>query len=142
MEAYVYAAQGRNSRTLSALIIAWAVLAALYLFLNAALWIILLLALATLPALWDLWRDPSAGLVLDDATMRWHSGRRHADIALSEIEKVRLDRSWDFTIRAIVVLQTGRKLRLPMESTPPAEALAAALEARQIPHERNPFSLF
>ena len=77
MEAYVYAAQGRNSRTLSALIIAWAVLAALYLFLNAALWIILLLALATLPALWDLWRDPSAGLVLDDATLRWHSGRRH-----------------------------------------------------------------
>lgn len=142
MEAYVYAAQGRNSRTLSALIIAWAVLAALYLFLNAALWIILLLALATLPALWDLWRNPSAGLVLDDSALLWHSGRRHAEIALSEIEKVRLDRSWDFTIRAIVVLHTGRKLRLPVESTPPTEALAAALEARQIKHERNPFSLF
>lgn len=142
MEAYVYAAQGRNSRTLSALTIAWAVLAALYLFLNAALWIILLMALATLPALWDLWRNPSAGLVLDDSALLWHSGRRHAEIALSEIEKVRLDRSWDFTIRAIVVLQTGRKLRLPVESTPPTEALVAALEARQIKHERNPFSLF
>ena len=74
----------------------------------------------------------------EDLTNRFYDGVLvHADP-----DVVRLDRSWDFTIRAIVVLQTGRKLRLPMESTPPAEALAAALEARQIPHERNPFSLF
>jgi len=55
-------ARGRNWRTLLAVLLAWCLILIAWVVLGATLWLIIPFSLATLPALWDLWRDPRAGL--------------------------------------------------------------------------------
>lgn len=142
MEPFTHQASGRNPRTLMALGVAWGLLAAGWWGLGIAPWILALLILPTLPALWDLVQNPSAGLAIADGVLRWHSGRRSAEIPLAEISHIRLDRRWDMTIRTTVVPHAGRPVRVPVESTPPAATLEDALTQRGIRVERHPFSLF
>jgi len=134
----------RDARRLpTALVVAgvWAVLAAAWFFLGAAWWIIGVLALFTLPALYDLAANPSAGLVLERQRLHWHSGKRHASLGLNEIAHMRLDTRLDFSVRATAVLHTGRKIRLPFESTPPHQALETALQDAGLKVERHHFTL-
>lgn len=140
--AFEYHAKGRNLRTLTALALAWALLAMGWWILAIAPWIMALLILPTLPAAWDVWANPSAGLRLDDTVLQWHSGRRSVEIRLDEIDCIRLDRRFDFSIRASVVPHTGRRIRLPVESSPPADLFESALTARGVRIERHPFSVF
>ena len=137
----VFEVQARNPRTLIALLAVWATLAALWFWLDAAPWILGFLAVFTLPALYDLLANPVSGLRLDADTLSWHSGRRHADLALSEIDHMRLDTRLDFSVRATAVLTTGRKIRLPFECTPPHQAFEAALNAHGIKTQRHHFQL-
>lgn len=139
---YLYTRPGRSRRTAVALIAAWALLAVALVVLDISLWIAGLLALATLPAVYDLWANPSAGLQLDDKSLGWHSGRRRGEIALADIGKIRLDRGWDFAFRLSVVQANGRRIRLPYECTPPADEIEAALAACGIRTEHHPFSPF
>lgn len=139
---FEYTASGRSLRAVLAVAGAWAVLAWLYLGLSAAWWIVAPLSLTTLPALRDLWRNPQAGMRLDDETISWHSGRRHASVALTDVDRVRLDRRMDGSVRVTVVLTSGKRLRLPMESLPHHQALESTLTAHGLRCERNPFPLF
>lgn len=139
--AYSYRRHGRSPRLLVVLICVYALLIAAVLLYDAAWWLMALLALPTLPALHDLYADPEAGLDLDDRTLAWHSGRRHAELALNEIDHIRLDTRWDFSVRATAVLETGRKIRLPYESLPPHRALEAEFQARSLRVERHHFTL-
>ncbi|MEX0284070.1 MAG: hypothetical protein AB3N23_05620 [Paracoccaceae bacterium] len=142
MAPFEYRSDGRNPRTIAALAVAWVLLLLAYVVLNAAPWILALLAATTLPAIRDLWMNPQSGLRLDETGLTWSSGRRTGEVALPEIAEIRLDRTWDFCIRASIVLKTGKKVRLPAESTPPDEVLEQELTARNIPVSRHPFSLF
>jgi hypothetical protein len=137
-------AYSRTARSLTAGLVVAAVLLALlaaWLWLEAAPWIVAGLALFTLPALYDLAANPAAGLTLTDKDLSWHSGRRHAQVTLDEIDNLRLDTRLDFSVRASVVLRTGRKIRLPFEATPPHRAFEAALEARGVKVMRFHFQL-
>lgn len=140
--AFEFRRQGRSTRTALALALAWALILLAGWRLDAALWVLALPALATLPAAWDLWQNPAAGLVLTDEALGWYSGRREVRLDLDEIKCVRLDRRLDMSLRLSVVLTSGKRLRIPAESAPPAEALEPALAARDIAVERHPFSLF
>ena len=64
-DAFAFSRSGRTPGTLVILIVIYAVLISAVIMLDAAWWLMAGLALLTLPALWDLWRDPSAGLKLD-----------------------------------------------------------------------------
>lgn len=138
---FTFHRQARSPRLAVLLAGIWAVLLYFYLALDAALWIVGILGLCTLPALADLIRNPSSGLTLSDAALSWHSGRRHADLALEEIDHMRLDTRLDFSVRATAVLCSGRKIRLPFEATPPHQAFEKALEARGIKTRRTHFQL-
>ncbi|TDK43092.1 hypothetical protein [Antarcticimicrobium luteum] len=138
--AYSFSRRGRTPRLLGVLICVYGALLAAIIFYNAARWLMALLALPTLPALYDLYADPTAGLRLDDAAIRWHSGRRHGELALDEIDHMRLDTRWDLSVRATAVLRSGRRIRLPDESLPPHRALEAALMARGLRVERHHFT--
>ena len=134
----------RTARRLTAVLVVAAVLLTLlaaWFWLDAATWIVSGLALFTLPALYDLAVNPAAGLTLTHDTLSWHSGRRHAQVTLDEIDNLRLDTRLDFSVRASVVLRTGRKIRLPFEATPPHRAFETALEARGIKVMRFHFQL-
>ncbi|MBA97677.1 MAG: hypothetical protein V7763_11620 [Sulfitobacter sp.] len=136
-----YSRQGRNPGTMIVVAAIWAVLIAAYFWLDAAPLLLGVLALFTVPALWDQIKAPTAGLTLTPTTLGWHSGIRTARVAVTEISRVRLDTRLDFSVRATVVLRSGRKLRIPYEATPPHQALEAQLNANDIKTERHHFSL-
>lgn len=131
----------RNRSTLITLAVIWLVLLAALLMLEAAWWIIAFLGAFTLPALWDLVRDTQSGLELSAYTLSWFTGRRSAEIALEDIDHMRLDTRLDFSVRATAVLKTGRKIRLPFECTPPHQAFEDALTAQGLKVRRTHFQL-
>lgn len=140
-EAFEFRRNGRNRTTMVTVLAIWTALGAAILYLDAALWLMGLVALLTLPAVWELFVNPAAGLDLTDRELSWFTGRRRAHLARGEIERVRLDTRLDFSVRATAVLTTGRKVRLPYECTPPHRILEAALNAHGIRTERHHFSL-
>ena len=142
MSLYAYERSGRTYGAALVVGAIWVALLAAWIWLEAATWIIIFIALFTIPAVIDLLRNPASGLRLTADTLSWHSGRRHAEVQLSEIEHVRLDTRLDFSVRASVVLQTGRRIRLPFESTPPHQPFEDALLAQDIKVLRFHFQLF
>lgn len=108
----------------------------------ASPWVLALLALPVLPALWELWRNPTAWLELDANRLRWQAPRSQGDIALAEIDHVVLLTRWDFSIRATVHSRLGTHHRLPPEVTPRAQALEKALTERGLRVVRQHFTVF
>lgn len=140
-ELFSYRRIGRSWATLFAVLGVWMLLAAAVLFIDASPWLMGALALFTLPAFWDLYRNPQSGLAFTPEALTWYTGDRDAQVAWQEIEKVRLDTRLDFSVRASVVLHSGRKIRVPYESTPPHNMLEAALNKNGVRTERHHFSL-
>lgn len=140
-EPFCFRRTGRNSATLLTVLVIWAALIAAVVLVDAALWLMGILAAATLPAIWELVTNPSAGLDLTLKDLTWFTGRRQGHLARGEIERMRFDTRLDFSVRATVVLTTGRKVRLPFECTPPHQAFEAALKSHGIRTERHHFSL-
>lgn len=137
---YTYARSARNWATLLAVLGVWLAACVAYLVFDAALWIVGVVLLFTLPGIWDLWTGNRAGATLGQQALAWYSGRRHAEVPLDEIDHVRLVTRLDMSVRAVVVLHTGRKLRLPPEATPPHKAFEAALGAHGVSCQRHHFS--
>jgi hypothetical protein len=138
---FVFEQQARSRKTLLIVVSIWVALVAAWIWLDAALWIVAFLAAFTLPAVSDLIRNPLSGLTLNNQTLSWFSGRRNGTLELSEIDHIRLDTRLDFSVRVTAVLTTGRKIRLPFESTPPHQAFQNALEARGVKTQRHHFQL-
>lgn len=138
---YTYQRQGRSPAAALIVTLIWLALIAAYVYLEASPWVVSLLALFTLPAAVDFARNPESGLTLSDDTLDWHTGPRTGTVAFSQIERMRMDTRLDFSVRVTVILNTGRKIRLPFEATPPHEALEAALKERGIKTERFHFQL-
>ncbi len=90
---------GRNRATLYTVAAVWIVLLALVIAVDAAPWLMALIGLTTLPALWDLYRNPLSGLDFTSHGLQWFSGSRKGAVAWSEIERVRLDTRLDFSVR-------------------------------------------
>lgn len=138
---YRFQRQGRSPGAAILLAVIWMALLYAWVFLSASPVVIGGVAIFTLPALWDLIINPSAGLTLGDKAIAWFSAHRTAQVALPEIDHIRLDTRLDFSVRATVILNTGRKIRIPFEATPPHQDLEAALAARALKTERHHFSL-
>ncbi len=138
---YTYQRNHRSTGSLILLPAIWLALIGSAVLVDAAPLLIGILAACTLPLLWDLIKNPPAGLTLTQASLKWHSGTQTAEIALKEIELIRLDTRLDFSVRATVILKNGRKIRIPFEATPPHQTLENALHAKAIKTERHHFSL-
>lgn len=140
-ESFSYRSQGRNRVTVLAVAGTWLALGGLVLTVDAAPWLMGSIGLFTLPAVWDLWRNPRAGLDFTPFALTWFSDAREGSVPWSDIDRMRLDTRLDFSVRASVVLRSGQKIRLPYECTPPHRAFEAALTARGIRTERHHFLL-
>lgn len=141
MTPYSFETTGRNRKTLIALGVVWAAIAFAVFWLDASIWLMGLIALCTAPALFDLIAGRRSGVSLGTAGLSWFAGRRTGDIAWERISHMRLDTRLDFSVRASAVLTSGRKVRLPLESTPPPDIFEQELTARGIKVERHHFSL-
>ncbi len=142
MTPFTFKRQNRAPRTIITLIFVYAALLAMVILFNAAWWLMGLLALFTLPALWDIARDTSAGLTLDQRKIQWFSGTREAEVDLADIDHVRFDTRWDFSVRVSLVMTTGKRVRLPDESTPPHREFEPILEKAGLRVERHHFTAF
>ncbi|MGH1577619.1 hypothetical protein [Planktotalea sp.] len=134
----------RSSRTPRALIIValwWVVIALLGLVLNAAPIIIAVLALASLPALYDIGAGATSELNITDKDISWRSGRRSGTLARGQLKSVRLDTRLDLSLRMTLITHQGGKIRLPYECVPKANEIEAALKTAGITFERHHFTL-
>lgn len=138
---FVFEQQVRKPVTALIVLGIWAVLLAAWLWMEATIWLLLVIGVFTLPAVRDLIRNPSAGLTLSDEEITWHTGKYEGAVTLAEVDHMRLDTRLDFSVRATAVLTTGRKIRLPFEATPPHRDFEAALEARGMRVKRFHFQL-
>ncbi|WP_171210442.1 MULTISPECIES: hypothetical protein [unclassified Ruegeria] len=142
MTPFTYTRHNRTPRTVVILILVYAALISLVILFDAVWWLIGLLALPTLPALWDVVRDTSAGLSLDQNKLNWFTGNRTAEVKLSEIDYVRFDTRWDFSVRVSLITISGKRIRLPDESIPPHAEFESIFERAGIRVERHHFSVF
>ncbi|MCA0928926.1 hypothetical protein [Ruegeria profundi] len=142
MSPYSFTRNNRTRRGVLTLIGIYAGLLALVIVFDAAWWLVVLLGLTTLPALWDIIQDTQAGLTLDTDRIRWFSGNREGEVALSDIDHVRLDTRWDFSVRSALVLTSDKRIRLPDEAMPPHKELEAVLQKAGLRVERHHFRVF
>ncbi|MEP1963775.1 hypothetical protein [Tateyamaria sp.] len=141
MTPYRYEATGRNRKTLIALGMVWASIATAIVWLQASIWLMGGIALCTAPALYDLIAARRSGVALGPNGLSWFAGKGTGQITWDQISHMRLDTRLDFSVRVSAVLITGRKVRLPLEATPPADIFEDVLSARGIKVERHHFSL-
>jgi hypothetical protein len=141
-EPFEFSRSGRTSRTLAILIAIYAVLIGAIILIDAAWWLMAGLALLTLPAVWDLWRNPSAGLRLGKDRLDWRSGRRSGSLGLHEIDHIRFDTRWDFSVRVTAMLKNDSRVRLPYETLPPHKTFEKVLSSHGITIERHHFTIF
>ncbi len=140
MRPFVFQRKGRSWATLIAVLSTWLICLVAWLGFNAAPWILVIVLVFTLPALWDLWSAPTAGLEVDTHSITWHSGNLRQSVLLSQIDHIRLVTRLDLTVRAAVVLTDGNKCRVPAESTPPSKDLESSLQAAGLRVERHHFT--
>jgi hypothetical protein len=141
-DTFEFSRAGRTPGTLAILIVIYAVLIGAVVMVDAAWWLMAGLALLTLPALWDLWRDPCAGLRLDHDRLDWHSGRRTGSVALNKINHMRFDTRLDFSVRVTAILNDEKRIRLPYEVLPPHKEFEETLLSQGITVERHHFTIF
>ena len=139
---YRFTRHGRSCRAILALAVVYGVLGLLLIVFDAAPWLIGAVALFTLPALWDLWRNPAAGIVLSDENLEWFTGRLDGNVPLAEIDRIRMDTRWDLSVRVTILTRDGKSLRLPPEALPPHRRMAAELTLRNLHIERHHFTVF
>lgn len=141
---YRFQRRGRNAAT-ALLAAAWlAVPAGLIATVGLSPWWLALLLPPVLPAILDLVRDPRSGLVLDDTCLRWHRDGNQVAFDLADLDHLRFDTRWDFSVRVTLMPRAGagRPLRLPPDVIPPHRAFEAALTARGVAVRRQHFRVF
>ena len=136
---YSFSRQGRSFRTALILSAIYIVCIAAIILIDAAWWLMLLFSLLTIPALWDLWGNPKSGLVLTQTELSWFTGRRQGSLNFSEIDRMRFDTRWDFSVRVTAILNTQKRVRLPYETLPPHHQFEAELQERDITVIRHHF---
>ncbi|MGR3838851.1 MAG: hypothetical protein ACU0A2_10925 [Cognatishimia sp.] len=137
---YRYESQGRTPKSIAALVGMLLVIAGLE-FIGTVWWIVVLVALISLPAALDVLLNVRSSLDLDDERLFWKNRSQEVTIPLFEIEKVRFDGRMDLSTRVTIVLRDGRKLRLPYDALPPHKELESELQSRDVRTERNAFTV-
>lgn len=138
---YSYESQGRTPKSIAALVAMVFILIGLD-YIGTVWWIIVIVAMITLPAAIDVFVNATARLDLNDTQLFWKNRSQEVTIPLHEIEKIRFDGRMDMSVRVSVVLKDGRKLRMPYDAMPPHKELEAALQARDVRTERHAFTVF
>jgi hypothetical protein len=141
-DTFQFTRRSRTPRLIATLGLIYVVLFTGYFAFDAAWWILAILALPTIPAAWDYWRDTRSGLSIGSDLIEWYSGQHSASLPLEQVHHARFDTRWDFTARVTLVLRNGRKLHLPPQVLPPRHQFEPALQARGIRTQRHHFRLY
>lgn len=136
--ALIHQNQGRNPRTIGALV----AMAALLVFLQSVgtlSWVVAVLALFAVPAAIDVIRNPKTEFTLNDERLSWKNSGQTAELPLGRIARARFDTRWDFSVRVTLTLVDNSKLRIPQDVMPAHKTLETAFTVRNIATERQHF---
>ncbi|MCH2165489.1 MAG: hypothetical protein MK098_12670 [Marinovum sp.] len=136
-----YEASARGPRSVLVLGIWWCTIALGLLFVGLAPWIAALLFVVSLPAAWEWLRASVSWIEITDTHVCWGSGRRTGTVTLSEINRFRFDTRLDLSVRASLILVSGKRVHLPYECAPRAQRLKPVLDAAGISYEQHHFAL-
>jgi hypothetical protein len=138
---YTFTSQGRRPATAITVSLIWILLLAAYVWVQADLVVLVVIGAFTLPAVYDLARNPQSTFTLDATHLRWRAGRQEADIALSEIDHLRFDTRLDMSVRLSVVRPSGVRIRVPYPATPPHAQFEPLATQAGLKTQRHHFSL-
>jgi hypothetical protein len=74
--------------------------------------------------------------------LEWYTGTRKGALELAEIDYMRFDTRFDFSVRVTAILTNGKRIRLPDEAMPAHKTFEAELTARGIRVDRHHFVVF
>ena len=134
----------RPARTRGTLIIlggAWVAILALWQVIHLHGAIAVILFLATLPLVLDLWRGRVQHMTVSGTRLTWDAGGGPGEVGLDADTKVSLRRRLDGGLRIVVTDRFGQETRLPPELAPPLAPLEAALKQSPAQVRRDPFRL-
>ena len=134
-----FSRQGRTQRTVGILPLIYGSLISAVALLDAAWWLMAGLFFLTIPAILDLWRNPESGLSLTPTTLDWFTGRHKGTLEFHEIDHMRFDTRWDFSVRVTAMLPNKKRVRLPYQCLPPHRQFEAELQGRGINVKRHHF---
>lgn len=132
---------GRSIKAVATLVGLWALLAGLIITIDLSPMIAAIVALFTLPALWDIIANPQMRLKLGPSGLGWGRPGNIRTIALDQIAEVRFETRFDFSARVTVIRKNGRKLRLPPAALPPRQSFEATLTELGVKTTHHPFFL-
>ena len=139
--AFAFRREGRSSGTAFLLAAIYAVLAWLWYALAISPVVLGILVLVTLPAIYDLIANPQSSFLLDHETLQWRHGRREVSLPRGEIRQLHINLRLDRSVKLIVELESGRKIRVMQPVIPPLDLLENGLSAQGMPFQKHPFSL-
>ncbi|MEL6610010.1 MAG: hypothetical protein AAFO93_13970 [Pseudomonadota bacterium] len=119
----------------------WAGLLALYLAVGASPFILGFLALFTLPLAVDVATNPTARFEMTVSVIAWENRQQDISVELSRIEQVTIVTSLDLSLRVVLALEDGQKLRVPPDCTPQISAFRRACDASGLIVTRRHFTL-
>ncbi|MEM8632355.1 MAG: hypothetical protein AAGF74_14050 [Pseudomonadota bacterium] len=138
---FEYRHRARAPLSVAAVIAVLVGLVVMRLAFDAALWIVVPLALLTLPALNDMRRDHSAVLWVDDAVIGWRSGTQDiVEVPLGDVTKARLRLGFDLSQKITLDVRDGPPLRVPLDCVPRGRAIEHVLAERRVPVSRGFFA--
>jgi len=141
MKGFHFTRSARSPRALIFVTLWWLVLFVLYTALDASPVIVVILACASLPALYDIYTGGTAELRIDEKNIHWRSGRRLGQLALTELKLMRFDTKLDMSVRLTLLTHHGAKVRLPYECVPAGAEIEPYLTENGIPFEKHHFAL-
>lgn len=137
---YHFERRARSPRNVAFLTTVWVGLAAVWIGLDAAWWVVVALAMFTLPAVWDIARDARSSVTVSTGCITWQGA--FSEGQRKDVDHVRMNRRFDGSMKILLVHVGGATTRLPPDISPPPDAFEAALVAANIPVQRHPFSPF
>ena len=138
---FSYERRGRSIVTAILLAVIYAILAIGMIFLSLSQWLVGIVFVFSLPALWDLISDVRSGMSITAQDVSWYHGKNSTTIPLADIKQFRIDLRMDRSVKLTIELENGRKIRVAQPATPPLAELETTLPKAGIPFRKNPFSL-
>jgi len=138
---YHFRRTGRNPRTIIGVITVFGCLIAGHMILDVSRWILITLSIVTIPALWDIISNRQSGLSIAGNRLQWWSGTRHCEIDCTDIDHMRFDTRFDFSIRVSAVTCHNQSIRLPYDALPNHSLLEKACHEHGLRTERHHFTV-
>ena len=137
-----YVRNSRNFRYITTIWVIYTVLCFAYFVINVAWWILAFFVIATLPTIYEIISNRKSDLCLADNKLKCWSGRYKLEMCLTDIDYIRFDTRFDFSVRVSAVTVTDQRIRLPYDALPNAKILELACEAQGLQTKRQHFLFF